>query len=55
MAKKLIRFDWAMKRMLCHKANFDILEGFLSELIGEEMTIKRLLPSDAVRNIQSHF
>jgi hypothetical protein len=26
MAKKLIRFDWAMKNMLCHKANFDIDE-----------------------------
>jgi len=23
MAKKLVRFDWAMKKMLCHKANFD--------------------------------
>ncbi len=26
--KQLIRFDWAMKKMLRHKANFDILEGF---------------------------
>ena len=37
MTKKLIRFDWAMKKMLRHKANFDILEGFLAELLGEDV------------------
>ena len=47
MAKKLVRFDWAMKRMLRHKANFDILEGFLSELLGEEVTIKQILDSES--------
>jgi len=47
MAKKLVRFDWAMKRMLRHKANFDILEGFLSVLLGEEVTIKQILDSDS--------
>jgi len=46
MAKKLIRFDWAMKKMLRHKANFDILEGFLSELLGEEVKIKHILESE---------
>jgi PD-(D/E)XK nuclease family transposase len=46
MAKKLVRFDWAMKKMLCHKANFDILEGFLSELLGEDVKIKHILESD---------
>ena len=29
MAKKLIRFDWAMKTLLRDNANFDVLEGFL--------------------------
>jgi predicted transposase/invertase (TIGR01784 family) len=47
MAKKLVRFDWAMKKMLCHKANFDILEGFLSELLGEEIKIKQILDSES--------
>jgi predicted transposase/invertase (TIGR01784 family) len=47
MAKKLIRFDWAMKKMLRHKANFDILEGFLSELLGEEIKIKQILDSES--------
>jgi len=32
MRKNLMRFDWAMKRLLRSKANFGILEGFLSEL-----------------------
>jgi len=47
MAKKLVRFVWAMKKMLRHKANFDILEGFLSELLGEEVTIKQVLDSES--------
>lgn len=47
MAKKLIRFDWAMKRLLRHKANFDILEGFLTELLGEVVTIKQILDSES--------
>lgn len=46
MAKKLVRFDWAMKKMLHHKANFDILEGFLSELLGEQVEIKSILESE---------
>jgi predicted transposase/invertase (TIGR01784 family) len=47
MAKKLVRFDWAMKKMLRHKANFDILEGFLSELLGQEINIKQILDSES--------
>jgi predicted transposase/invertase (TIGR01784 family) len=47
MAKKLVRFDWAMKKMLRHKANFDILEGFLSELLGEEVKIKQVLDGES--------
>ena len=47
MVKRLVRFDWAMKRLLRHKANFDILEGFLTELLGEEVTIKQILDSES--------
>ena len=47
MAKKLVRFDWAMKKILRHKANFDILEGFLSELLGEDVKIKQVLDSES--------
>ena len=29
-----IRFDWAIKRLLRQKANFGVLEGFLTVLLG---------------------
>ena len=46
MAKKLVRFDWAIKRLLRNKANFDILEGFLSELLHEDYKITQILESE---------
>ncbi len=49
MAKKLVFFDWAMKKMLRHKANFDILEGFLSELLNEDIKIIQILESESNR------
>ena len=33
MPRRLISFDWALKRLLRSKAHFNILEGFLSELL----------------------
>ncbi len=36
--RKLITFDWAIKRLLGSKANFGILEGFLTELLKEQIT-----------------
>lgn len=47
MSKKLIRFDWAMKKLLRHKANFDILEGFLSEVLRIDVTIESILESES--------
>lgn len=44
---KLIRFDWAIKKLLRHKANFDILEGFLSVLLSENIVIKQILDSES--------
>lgn len=41
----LIRFDWAMKKLLRDKANFDILEGFLSELLNDKIKIICILES----------
>ncbi len=45
--RKLITFDWAIKRLLRSKANFGILEGFLSELLKEEITILEVLESES--------
>ncbi len=42
MQRKLISFDWAIKRILRSKVNFEILEGFLSELLFEDITMSRL-------------
>ena len=42
-----IRFDWAIKRLLRQKANYVILEGFLSELLGEDIRIHSLLESES--------
>ena len=46
-SRKLISFDWAMKRLLRSKANFEILEGFLGELIREDITILEILESES--------
>ena len=45
--RKLITFDWAIKRLLRSKANFGILEGFLSELLKEDITILEVLESES--------
>ena len=46
MKRKLITFDWAIKRLLRSKANFGILEGFLSELLKENIIILEVLESE---------
>ena len=47
MATKYIRFDWAMKRLLRNKANYGVLEGFLTTLLKTEIKIKNLLESES--------
>ena len=44
---RYIRFDWAIKRLLRQKANFDVLEGFLTVLIGENVKIIEILESES--------
>lgn len=43
---KYIRFDWAIKRLLRNKANFGVLEGFLTVLLGENIHIMEILESE---------
>ncbi|TQM39638.1 Rpn family recombination-promoting nuclease/putative transposase [Flavobacterium branchiophilum] len=47
MRKTLIRFDWAIKRLLRNKANFVVLEGFLSELLFDNIKIEQILESES--------
>jgi hypothetical protein len=46
MSKKLIRFDWAVKMLLRNKENFAVLEGFLSELLFDNIRIEKILESE---------
>ncbi|MBO5466249.1 MAG: PD-(D/E)XK nuclease family transposase [Prevotella sp.] len=47
---KFVMFDWAAKRMLRDKANFGVLEGLLTVLIGEKITIDQILESEGNQN-----
>ena len=42
-----IRFDWAIKRLLRQKANFGVLEGFLTVFLGEPIRIIEILESES--------
>ena len=43
---KYIRFDWAIKRLLRNKANFGVLEGLLTVLLGKNIHILDILESE---------
>ena len=43
---RYIRFYWAVKRLLRNKANFGVLEGFLTVLLGEPIRIVEILESE---------
>ena len=43
---RYIRFDWAIKRLLRQKANFDVLDGFLTVMLNEEIKIVEILESE---------
>jgi predicted transposase/invertase (TIGR01784 family) len=44
---KHIRFDWAIKKILRDKANYVILEGFISEVLGQAIKIESILESES--------
>jgi predicted transposase/invertase (TIGR01784 family) len=52
-SRNLIRFDWAIKRLLRNKANFTVLEGFLSELLKEKITIETILESEGNQKFEN--
>jgi predicted transposase/invertase (TIGR01784 family) len=49
MVQKHIRFDWAIKKLLRNKANFEILEGFLSELLMQDIFVQEIIESESNR------
>ncbi|MDR2383668.1 MAG: Rpn family recombination-promoting nuclease/putative transposase [Prevotellaceae bacterium] len=45
--RPLVSFDWAIKRILRDKTNFEIVEGFISELLRREIKITNVLESES--------
>ena len=43
---RYVRFDWAIKRILRDKANKEVLEGLITVLLGEAVTITEILESE---------
>ena len=50
---RLVRFDWAMKYLLRNKANFDVLEAFISNLLKEKITVLDILESESNADAQN--
>jgi predicted transposase/invertase (TIGR01784 family) len=51
-SRPLISFDWAIKRLLRQKANDGILEGFLAELLRQDVTIVNIPESESNRDAE---
>lgn len=51
--QKHVRFDWAIKRLLRQKANFNILEGFLSELLKDDISIIEIIDTESNQETQT--
>ncbi|MBQ5551683.1 MAG: Rpn family recombination-promoting nuclease/putative transposase, partial [Bacteroidales bacterium] len=45
-SSELIRFDYAMKKLLRNKANFGVLEGFIEVILGKKCKIQAILESE---------
>ena len=50
--RTIISFDYAIKTLLRDKANFDILEGFLSELLCKKVVVHSILESESNRRVK---
>ena len=47
--RPLVSFDWALKHLLRDKANFVVLEGVLSALLNDKITVNSVLESESNR------
>lgn len=50
---KCIRFDWAVSRLLHQKANFGVLEGFLTVFLGESIKIVEVLETKIINSCRT--
>ncbi len=51
--RTLVSFDWAIKNILRDKANYDVLEGFLSTLLEKDIKILSLVESESNQQYES--
>ncbi len=51
--RTLVSFDWALKHLLRDKANFGVLEGWLSVLLDDRITIRSVLESESNRDSET--
>ena len=52
--EKLVRFDWAVKRLFRHKADHTTLERFLSSLLERPIRIVEILESENNREYEEN-
>ena len=50
---RYIRFDWAVKRLLRNKANFGVLEGFLTVLLASLSASSRYWKARATSSVKT--
>ena len=51
--RTLVSFDWALKHLLRDKANFGVLEGVLSALLNDRITVNSVLESESNRESET--
>ena len=51
--QNLIHFDWASKKLLRDKANFVVLEGFLTVALNQQISILEILESESNQEEES--
>lgn len=51
--RTLVSFDWALKHLLRDKANFGVLEGVLSALLDDRITVNSVLDSESSRESET--
>lgn len=52
--EKLVRFDWAIKRLLRHREDHSVLNGFLTSLLGRPIEITEILESESNREYEEN-
>lgn len=52
--ESLVRFDWAIKRLLRHRSDHSVLNGFLTTLLNRKITITEILESESNREYEEN-